>query len=150
MRAAAVTVALAAAVSSVVPASAGAWAAVPSSDRTSQEEGSGPGEAGRAAVDGDLTVIGLTTGQRLVGFRSGEPSRPWQLGKVSGLKKDTKLVGIDFRVQNTKLYGVGDKGGFYTLDTRNLADRRTLSTWASGGRPLWELLPKISPPGKGR
>ncbi|MFF9248132.1 DUF4394 domain-containing protein [Streptomyces globisporus] len=151
MRAAVVTVALAAAVSSVVPASAGAWAAAPSSDRTSQEEGSGPGEGGqRAAVDGDLTVIGLTTGQRLVGFRSGEPSRPWQLGKVSGLKKDTKVVGIDFRVQNTKLYGVGDKGGIYTLDTRNLADRRTLSTWASGGRPLWELLPKIPPPRKGR
>ncbi|MBK6044681.1 DUF4394 domain-containing protein [Streptomyces sp. MBT55] len=119
MRAVVVTVALAAAVSSVVPASAGAWAAAPSSDRTSRE-GSGPGEAGqRAAVDGDLTVIGLTTGQRLVGFRTGEPSRPWQLGKVSGLKKDTKLVGIDFRVQNTKLYGVGDKGGIYTLDTRN-------------------------------
>ncbi|MET7504117.1 restriction endonuclease [Streptomyces microflavus] len=25
----------------------------------------------------------------------------------------------------------------------HLADRRTLATWASGGRPLWELLPKI-------
>ncbi|MBT2430400.1 restriction endonuclease [Streptomyces sp. ISL-112] len=32
----------------------------------------------------------------------------------------------------------------------HLADRRTLSTWASGGRPLWELLPKIPPPRKGR
>ncbi|MEU5137421.1 restriction endonuclease [Streptomyces californicus] len=30
-----------------------------------------------------------------------------------------------------------------------LADRRTLATWASGGRPLWELLPKIPPPRKG-
>jgi restriction system protein len=28
----------------------------------------------------------------------------------------------------------------------HLADRRTLATWASGGRPLWELLPKIPPP----
>ncbi|MFD9850643.1 DUF4394 domain-containing protein, partial [Streptomyces parvus] len=114
MRAAVLTVALAAAVSSVVPASSGAWAAAPSSDRTSQES-SGPGAVGqRAAVDGDLAVIGLTTGQRLVEFRADEPSRPWQLGKVSGLKKDTRLVGIDFRVQNTKLYGVGDKGGIYT------------------------------------
>ncbi|MFF7493764.1 DUF4394 domain-containing protein [Streptomyces rubiginosohelvolus] len=119
MRAAVITVALAAAVSSVVPASVGAWAAGPSSDRTSRES-SGSGEAGqRAAVDGGLAVVGLTTGQRLVEFRTGEPSRPWQLGKVSGLKKDTKLVGIDFRVQNTKLYGVGDKGGIYTLNTRN-------------------------------
>ncbi|MCT6782313.1 DUF4394 domain-containing protein, partial [Streptomyces sp. CS7] len=110
MRRAVLAVALAAAVSSVMP-SAGAWAAGPSPDRSSQG-GSEPREAGRgAAVDGGLAVVGLTTGQRLVEFRTGEPSRPWQLGKVSGLKKDTKLVGIDFRVQNTKLYGVGDKGG---------------------------------------
>ncbi|MGC5360298.1 restriction endonuclease [Streptomyces sp. DT24] len=32
----------------------------------------------------------------------------------------------------------------------HLADRRTLATWASGGRPLWELLPKMPPPRKGR
>ncbi|MET9977642.1 restriction endonuclease [Streptomyces microflavus] len=32
----------------------------------------------------------------------------------------------------------------------HLADRRVLATWASGGRPLWELLPKIPPPRKGR
>ncbi|NEC21467.1 restriction endonuclease, partial [Streptomyces parvus] len=25
----------------------------------------------------------------------------------------------------------------------HLADRRTLSAWAGGGRPLWELLPNI-------
>ncbi|MFH9500598.1 restriction endonuclease [Streptomyces globisporus] len=30
----------------------------------------------------------------------------------------------------------------------HLADRRTLATWASGGRPLWDLLPKILPPRK--
>ncbi|WP_327170062.1 restriction endonuclease [Streptomyces sp. NBC_01336] len=32
----------------------------------------------------------------------------------------------------------------------HLADRRTVATWASGGRPLWELLPKIPAPRKGR
>ncbi|MFJ4126414.1 restriction endonuclease [[Kitasatospora] papulosa] len=32
----------------------------------------------------------------------------------------------------------------------HLVDRRTLATWASGGRPLWELLSKIPPPRKGR
>ncbi|MFJ9885423.1 DUF4394 domain-containing protein [Streptomyces sp. NPDC091287] len=119
MRKAVLAVALTAAVSSVVPASAGAWAVGPSPDRTAQEA-SGPRKADeRRAADDGLAVIGLTTGQRLVEFRTGDPSRPWQLGKVSGLKKDTKLVGIDFRVQNTKLYGVGDKGGIYTLNTRN-------------------------------
>ncbi len=32
----------------------------------------------------------------------------------------------------------------------HLADRRVLATWASGGRPLWELLQKVPPPRKGR
>ncbi len=35
---------------------------------------------------------------------------------MHGLQGDTKLVGIDFRVQAGKLYGVGDKGGVYTVD----------------------------------
>ncbi|MFE8978548.1 restriction endonuclease [Streptomyces cyaneofuscatus] len=32
----------------------------------------------------------------------------------------------------------------------HLADRRVLATWASGGRPLWELLPRIPAPRNGR
>ncbi|MEU1091464.1 restriction endonuclease [Streptomyces sp. NPDC005576] len=32
----------------------------------------------------------------------------------------------------------------------HLADRRILATWASGGRPLWELLPRIPAPRNGR
>lgn len=32
----------------------------------------------------------------------------------------------------------------------HLADRRTLATWAGGGRPLWELLPRIPAPRRGR
>ncbi|MFE3379467.1 DUF4394 domain-containing protein [Streptomyces anulatus] len=119
MRKAVLVAALTAAVSMVVPVSAGAWAAGPLPTQAVQG-GPGPGDTGeQKAGDNGLAVIGLTSGQRLVEFRTGAPSKPWQLGKVSGLKKDTKLVGIDFRVQNTKLYGVGDKGGIYTLNTRN-------------------------------
>ncbi|MFG6294392.1 DUF4394 domain-containing protein, partial [Streptomyces rochei] len=66
-----------------------------------------------------LHAIGLTSDQRLVEFHVNKPSKTWSLGKVSGLSGDTKLVGIDFRVQNEKLYGVGDKGGIYTLNTTN-------------------------------
>lgn len=66
-----------------------------------------------------LSAIGLTTDQRLVEFDVNKPSKTWSLGKVSGLSGDTKLVGIDFRVQNEKLYGVGDRGGIYTLNTTN-------------------------------
>ncbi|MFD8621413.1 restriction endonuclease [Streptomyces sp. NPDC059513] len=32
----------------------------------------------------------------------------------------------------------------------HLADRRILATWANGGRPLWELLPRIPAPRNGR
>ncbi|MGW4700550.1 DUF4394 domain-containing protein [Streptomyces sp. NPDC004285] len=68
---------------------------------------------------GGLRAIGLTGDQRLVEFDVKKPSRTWSLGKVSGLSGDTRLVGIDFRVQNEKLYGVGDRGGVYTLNTVN-------------------------------
>ena len=37
---------------------------------------------------------------------------------LSGLVQDTRLVGIDFRVQDGKLYGVGDQGGIYVLDVK--------------------------------
>ncbi|MFI7239065.1 DUF4394 domain-containing protein [Streptomyces cyaneofuscatus] len=66
-----------------------------------------------------LTAVGLTADQRLVAFAVDRPARTTTIGKVSGLRGDTKVVGIDFRVQNEKLYGVGDKGGVYTLDTTN-------------------------------
>ncbi|MCD9901946.1 DUF4394 domain-containing protein [Streptomyces sp. MT29] len=70
-----------------------------------------------------LTAIGLTADQRLVAFAVDRPAGASAIGKVSGLRGDTKVVGIDFRVQNEKLYGVGDKGGVYTLDT---ADARAV------------------------
>lgn len=69
--------------------------------------------------DKALAAVGLTSGQRLVTFPVERPARTADIAKVSGLRGDTKVVGIDFRVQNEKLYGVGDKGGIYTLDTAN-------------------------------
>ena len=42
----------------------------------------------------------------------------YEIGSVSGLKApDDALVGMDFRVQDGQLYGVGNGGGIYTLDT---------------------------------
>ncbi|QNE77572.1 DUF4394 domain-containing protein [Streptomyces finlayi] len=64
-----------------------------------------------------LTAIGLTADQGLVEFTVDRPAKTMTIGKVSGLRGDTKVVGIDFRVQNERLYGVGDKGGIYTLNT---------------------------------
>ncbi|MCT9082032.1 DUF4394 domain-containing protein [Streptomyces fulvoviolaceus] len=72
--------------------------------------------AGLPGAAGDrLKAVGLTGDQKLVSFRVDRPDRTLRLGKVNGLKGDSRLVGIDYRVQNTKLYGVGDKGGIYTI-----------------------------------
>jgi Domain of unknown function (DUF4394) len=63
-------------------------------------------------------VIGLTDDGRLVSFRADSPRKVRDIGAVTGLAgNDTELVGIDFRVQDGKLYGVGNGGGVYTIDT---------------------------------
>lgn len=67
-----------------------------------------------------LWVFGLTDDQRLVRFPAGKPQHPRKIGMVRGLKTpDTRLVGIDFRVQDGMLYGLGSGGGIYTIDTYN-------------------------------
>lgn len=67
----------------------------------------------------DLNVIGLTEDGRLVSFRARSPHRSKDIGYVSGLiGSDTGIIGIDFRVQDGKLYGVGDGGGVYRIDPR--------------------------------
>ena len=71
-----------------------------------------PGGDGQA-----LRVVGLTADGRLVAFRSENTRRVGSVGKVVGLAGDQSLVGIDYRVQDGRLYGVGNKGGIYTLST---------------------------------
>ncbi|HEX2445559.1 MAG TPA: DUF4394 domain-containing protein [Vicinamibacterales bacterium] len=71
-----------------------------------------------ATGDRDLRVFGLTDDGRLVRFRAGAPRMERDFGYVSNLMgADTALIGIDFRVQDGKLYGVGNGGGVYTIDT---------------------------------
>jgi hypothetical protein len=74
----------------------------------------------KSFVRGDqLTILALTADQRLLKFRECDPDRPRDIGNVYGLQKpDTMLVGIDFRVQDGQLYGLGDGGGIYTIDTK--------------------------------
>ncbi|MFD4003853.1 DUF4394 domain-containing protein [Streptomyces rubiginosohelvolus] len=82
-----------------------------------------------------LTAVGLTADQRLVEFTVDRPARTTDIGRVSGLRGDTKVVGIDFRVQDKKLYGVGDRGGVYTLNTANArATKVSQLTVALAGR----------------
>jgi hypothetical protein len=72
------------------------------------------------ATGSGVIVVGLTADQRLVSFREREPEDLDKIGTVTGLGgADTKLIGIDYRVQDGLLYGVGDGGGVYVLDTDN-------------------------------
>nr|WP_202527453.1 DUF4394 domain-containing protein [Streptomyces sp. SID5770] len=100
---------------------------------SAKAEGAGSSAPHRAAHH-RLTSVGLTSDQRLVEFAVTDPSGARSLGKVGGLKGDGKLVGIDFRVQNGKLYGVGDKGGVYTLDHKAAAVKVSQLTVALQGK----------------
>jgi hypothetical protein len=68
--------------------------------------------AGRAPAS---TSFGLTADGRLVAFNSERTRWVGSIGKVAGLSDDKSLVGVDYRIQDGKLYGVGNKGGIYTL-----------------------------------
>ena len=69
----------------------------------------------------ELYVVGLTKDQRLICFEGAMPFGARTIGSVSGLVADTRIVGIDFRPVNGRLYGLGDEGGIYTLDLRTAA-----------------------------
>ena len=85
--------------------------------------GAGPSAQGNSQEgfshgSNNVRVIGLTDDGRLVQFRANAPQATKEIGAVQGLSgSDTALVGIDFRVQDGKLYGVGNGGGVYTIDT---------------------------------
>jgi hypothetical protein len=65
---------------------------------------------------GKGTAVGLSGGTTLVAFSLERPDRARSLGAVQGLQGDTRLVGIDYRPANDRLYGVGDQGGVYVVD----------------------------------
>lgn len=67
-----------------------------------------------------LNVVGLTSDQRLVCFNENNPDQAVEIGTVTGFSgSDSALIGIDYRVQNGSLYGVGNAGGIYLLDVTN-------------------------------
>lgn len=62
-------------------------------------------------------AVGLgPAGKGLRMFNTEAPEQARRIGRITGLEGDTRLLGIDVRVQDHKLYGVGDQGGVYTLN----------------------------------
>jgi Domain of unknown function (DUF4394) len=90
---------------------------------------SGDDKKDRDDRSSSLKVVGLTAddpttagiAQRLVSFRDDRPERVRSMGTVTGLTEDTSLVGIDYRPATGVLYGVGEKGGVYTIDKSAVA-----------------------------
>ncbi len=67
-----------------------------------------------------LQVVGLTKQNQLVCFNEYRPGEARAINFVSNLQGgDTALVGIDFRPANGLLYGVGNAGGVYQINTSN-------------------------------
>jgi hypothetical protein len=66
-----------------------------------------------------VRVVGLTAEGTLVCFNEAAPRAARTIGYVTGLVDDTALIGIDFRVQDGLLYGVGNGGGVYIIDSSN-------------------------------
>jgi uncharacterized protein DUF4394 len=69
-----------------------------------------------AADDGPNAVALTGGGTRLGRFNVDRPGALTAIGgTITGLAGDNRLVGIDRRVQNGRLYGVGNSGGIYLM-----------------------------------
>lgn len=65
-----------------------------------------------------LTIYVVTAGNKLARYDSESPSSITRFGYLTGFTNgDTSLVGCDFRIQDGLLYGLGNNGGIYTIDT---------------------------------
>jgi uncharacterized protein (TIGR03437 family) len=64
-------------------------------------------------------VFALTSSNSLISFnsRTPTPDRIMRTVPVSGLQSGETLVGIDFRPATGQLYGIGNAGRIYTIDT---------------------------------
>lgn len=86
----------------------------------SYDSGGGNACISSSSFNRSLNVVGLTSDRRLVCFNEGSPGQATNIGTITGFTMpDTTLVGIDYRVQNGRLYGVGDAGGIYLINVSN-------------------------------
>ena len=76
----------------------------------------GIGSSSSAAAVPALQAYGIAIdGSRLLGFKTNTPGTNDWVMRITGWVGDTKAIGLDLRVQDGKLYIVGDKGGIYTV-----------------------------------
>lgn len=72
--------------------------------------------SGAVAAGPSLQAFGLIgDGTVMCAFKTDNPQQLDWVRAVTGLVGDTRLVGLDIRVQDGLLYGVGNQGGVYTV-----------------------------------
>jgi hypothetical protein len=62
-------------------------------------------------------IVAVTVSNHLLRFNAGQPQRVLARQPLQGLPAGETLVGIDYRVARGVLYGLGQSGRLYTLDT---------------------------------
>ncbi|RSM56545.1 hypothetical protein DMB66_34085 [Actinoplanes sp. ATCC 53533] len=76
----------------------------------------GGGNSSSAAAVPALQAYGIAIdGSRLLSFQTNKPGTNDWVMRITGWVGDTYAIGLDFRVQDGKLYVVGEKGGIYTI-----------------------------------
>ncbi len=66
-----------------------------------------------------LEAVALTANGKLLCLDVDDPARARTIGTVSGLDSGAELIGIDYRPENGKLYGIAKNGGIYTISAKN-------------------------------
>jgi hypothetical protein len=76
----------------------------------------GAPNSGSAATVPSLQAFSLVKpGMVMSAFKTDTPEQQDWVRRVTGLVGDKRLLGIDMRVQDGKLYALGDQGGIYTI-----------------------------------
>jgi hypothetical protein len=62
------------------------------------------------------TIHAVTASNRLLAFNAGQPQRILAVKALGGLRAGDRLVGIDYRVAKSQLFGLGASGQLYRID----------------------------------
>jgi len=84
----------------------------------------------------NLESVGLTADGRLICFLEQQPGQARQIGVIGGLMGGEKIIGIDYRPADGKLYGLGNAGGVYVIDSKTAAAMRISTLTGSNGAPV--------------
>lgn len=82
-----------------------------------------PGKAEAQNNRSPKIVYGVTASNKLITFVRGRPENLTRIGNIQGLAQGEKIVGIDFRPANNRLYAIGDTSQLYIINiARNQAN----------------------------